>query len=211
MKTVSLTDPTYNELCAFFNPPRVVLSPSAIEECRVAFPASAAPPLTGDWKAAAQEAARTAGFSGALLYNWDWSSPDPTLDTINMGRIGINGVLVVRFVTGVADSVQSQCSATGYPAPNMENGLRLSISMIPCKVETDPTMVKYSPSPTLPYCVGLAPIRFGKPAYAGLQQNTVYYLCVAGRDSANQPTAVPGQINYPHCDIRLSLRRPGGQ
>lgn len=213
MKTVNLTDPTFAELCVFFNPPPVVaLSAVAMTECQGVFQRVVAPPPpTGDWKAAARDAARAAGFSGAILYAWDWSGPNPTLDTINMGGIGVNGVLVVRFVTGVADNVQAQFSATGYPAPSMENGLRLTVSTVPCLVEADPTMTKYSPSPTLPYCVGTPPLRFGKPVCAGLAQNTVYYVCVAGRDAANQPTAVPGQMNYPHCDVRLSLNRPRGQ
>lgn len=157
------------------------------------------------------------GFSKTIVYNWDWNSTVPQLDTAYMADttggqgVGTNGILVVAFTpTGPADSNNlSFIDAIGYPSPNQGNVMTLSISTQPCDLTVPDPGTSVSYAPTVTYGIGTVAVRWwdGKPTAHALTPGVKYYINVAGRDgSAN--TCAPG--GFGSCEIRLALRKPAG-
>ncbi len=160
------------------------------------------------------------GFTRTLLVNWDWATVLTKIDTWQVQNgLGTNGILVVPFTpTGPADNAASLLSATGYPAPNMGNELRLAISTQPCDLNPPAPAAASGPSPSVFYVIGTSPVSgiTGRPTKAALTPGVQYYINVAGRTgvSASSPSGstscVPGGLQYPNCEVRLSIQKPAG-
>lgn len=177
-------------------------------------------PVVSDWQITARQAALEAGFSHALCYEWDWAVPINALDTANIGRLGVNGILVVRFVpTGPVDKDNlASLSAVGHPAPNMMNELTMALSSQPCVLNAPFPGTSVGNSPSLTFGVGTVPISgfTGRPSAVALLPGTPYYINVAGRNNVSvsnpfgTPTAIPSGLNYPHAEVRVTLHKPSG-
>lgn len=172
------------EILALLSPPVIV--PPAV------------PPVSGDWKTTALAAAVAAGYTNAILYDWDWATNVSRFDTSGLGQ---KGVLIARFVpTAPADNMESQISTVGYPANSGAADLAMTISTS----ALGPTVAagsNYGSAPTVRYVIGVSQRIFGKPSCAELTPGTPYYISVAGRDLP------AGAANY---DVRLSFGKPVG-
>jgi hypothetical protein len=163
------------------------------------------------------------GFSKTLFVPWDWASSLNHVDTyVTQSGLGTNGILVIPFTpTGPADNIVVQLSATNYPAGNMLNTKRLSISTTPCDLNPpEAASAVTGTTPSLSYVVGTAPISqiTGKPSAAALTAGVQYYVNIAERSGVNNSNPLgtqtcipplPGTTSfYPNCELRLSLQKP---
>jgi hypothetical protein len=110
-----------------------------------------------------------------------------------------------------------QLSATNYPAGNMINTKRLSISKTPCDLNPpEPVSAITGSTPSLSYVVGTAPISqiSGRPQAASLTPGEQYYVNIAERSdvSSTSPlgtqSCISGYQFYPNCELRITLQKP---
>lgn len=211
-KTVILTDLAYDALCMFFSSPSN-LSPSVLEECRLAFKsAPPVPPVTIPAQPVTTPTAspdpvsllnsipkKIAGYSKVMRYVWEWNNDRggglmvQTYDDKQQGPLGQGGLIVVAFVPLVTKpNSLGSISIAPYPG-NVSGKIReVAISMYPGDFNVQFPAYRKGMDASIQFQVGGA-----SRTNVILTPGLAYYLNVKSHDMPDDPSELRMQCSRP--------------